>query len=150
MRKSWGHITIFFLVVFVSLIVKVFIFDIRLVSGTSMSPALHDGALVAEFKLAWGIPVPFRNGPWNGRYVIKRCVAAPGTTLVFSTKPEYSVRIGELIIPLTREQYKKMKDAERVPEGMIFALGDNMTESRDSRHYGFVSIDSIRGKLVWQ
>ncbi|NLK59477.1 MAG: signal peptidase I [Treponema sp.] len=166
MGKSGGHAAVFFGVVLASLLIKLFVFDIRLVSGSSMSPALQDGALVAEFKLAWGIHLPLRNNylvrwseprpgdvviyPWNGRYVIKRCVATAGTALVFSEKPEYSVHIGELTIPLTREQYIKMKNAERVPEGMIFALGDNMTESRDSRHYGFVSIDSIRGKLVWQ
>ena len=157
-RQSFG-------VVLASLLIKLFVFDIRLVSGSSMSPALQDGALVAEFKLAWGIHLPLRNNylvrwseprpgdvviyPWNGRYVINDA-SQPREQRWFFGKPEYSVHIGELTIPLTREQYIKMKNAERVPEGMIFALGDNMTESRDSRHYGFVSIDSIRGKLVWQ
>ncbi len=166
MGYSGQHIRIFFLVVLASLFIKVFILDIRLVSGPSMRPALQDGSIIAEFKLAWGIPVPFQNKylirwseprpgdlviyPWNGRYVIKRCVATAGTPLVFTVKPEYSVHIGELSVPLTREQYEHLKETVRIPDGMIFTLGDNMAESRDSRHYGFVSIDSLRGKLLWQ
>lgn len=166
MGNSRQHLYLFFLVVFLSLFVKLFILDIRLVSGSSMSPALQDGSVITEFKLAWGIPVPFRNSylirwseprtgdlviyPWNGRYVIKRCIATAGTPLVFTEKPEYSVHVGELTVPLSRDQYETMKKTERVPEGMIFTLGDNMAESRDSRHYGFVSIDSIRGKLLWR
>lgn len=166
MKNSREHLYLFLLVVLLSLFVKLFILDIRLVSGSSMSPTLRDGSVIAEFKLAWGIPVPFSNSylvrwsepeagdlviyPWNGRYVIKRCIATAGSPLAFTDKPEYSVLVDELIIPLTRDQYETMKKTERVPENMIFTLGDNMAESRDSRHYGFVSIDSIRGKLLWR
>lgn len=165
METSRQHSTVFLLVVLISLVIKLFILDIRIVSGPSMLPGLKDGSIIVEYKLAWGIPVPFKNKyivrwgeprpgdiviyPWNGRYVVKRCIATAGTPLVFSEKPEYSVRIGNQSIPLTGEQYQKLHTAEQVPEGMIFTLGDNMSESRDSRHYGFVSLDSIRGKLVW-
>ncbi|HHU36199.1 MAG TPA: signal peptidase I [Treponema sp.] len=166
MSSSTRHALIFFIVVLFSLVIKLCVLDVRVVSGPSMIPALHSGSLVMEFKLAWGIPVPFSNTylarwsepkqgdvviyPCNGRYVIKRCAASAGTPLVFSENPEYSVRIGNRTVLLPWENYQKMKDAERVPVGMIFALGDNMDESRDSRHYGFVSIDSIRGKMLWK
>jgi signal peptidase I len=43
-----------------------------------------------------------------------------------------------------------LKNATKVPEGMMFTLGDNMAESRDSRDYGFVSLDSVRGKVLWR
>ena len=48
MGKSGGHAAVFFGVVLASLLIKLFVFDIRLVSGSSMSPALQDGALVAD------------------------------------------------------------------------------------------------------
>jgi signal peptidase I len=166
MKKSIGSIFLFFLIVLFALFLKLFVFDILCISGPSMRPTLTHGTIVIEYRLAWGIPIPFRNDylvrwgipkkgeivifPWDGRYVIKRCVAQPLTPLVFSSERGYSVLVSGQTIPLREDQYLKMKDAKYVPAGMIFALGDNMAESRDSRDYGFVSIDSIRGKALWK
>ena len=156
----------FFSIVLAALFVKLFVFDLMYISGPSMLPALKPGSFAFEYKLAWGIPVPFRNSylvrwgsprtndiviyPLHGRYVIKRCIAREGTPLAFSGEKGYSVRIGERIIPLTGDQYQKLKNTARVPQGMMFALGDNMAESHDSRDYGFVSLDSLRGKVLWR
>lgn len=166
MGRMIRPVFVFFSVMLFALAVKLFVFDVMYVSGPSMSPALSHGTLVAEFRLAWGIPVPFSNEylvrwgtprvgdvvifPINGRYVIKRCLACEGVPLVFSDERGYSVTVEDALIPLDETQYKNLKNAECVPEGMMFALGDNMAESRDSRDYGFVSIDSIRGKVLWK
>jgi signal peptidase I len=39
----------------------------------------------------------------------------------------------------------------RVPRGRVFAMGDNRDNSSDSRMWGFVPVDSIRGRamVVW-
>ena len=166
MKHAGRSIRIFLAVVLLALFVKMFVFDIIYVSGPSMKPSLQNGAFILELKLAWGIPVPFRNAymlrwgkpvsgevvifPWLGRYVVKRIAATEGTPLAFSAESGYSVLIGNRSVPLNEAQYQKLKNADRVPEGMIFALGDNMAESRDSRDYGFVSYDSIRGKVLWK
>jgi len=166
MKKSVRPVFIFFAVFLAALMTKLFVIDIMPISGPSMRPTLAHGSFLIEYKLAWGIPVPYRNAyfvrwgspavgdiiiyPWLDRYVVKRCVAKEGTPLAFSDETGYSVRVGEREISLTREQYQNLKNAERVPEGMVFALGDNMAESRDSRDYGFVSLDSIRGKVLWR
>jgi signal peptidase I len=166
MMRTSRTIIAFFAVFLAALALKLFVVDVMPVSGPSMRPTLSDGALIVEYKLAWGIPLPFQNRylarwgkpragdivvyPLNERYVVKRCVAPEGAPLAFSDETGYSVRVGERTIPLTREQYFKLRCAERVPEGMLFALGDNMAESRDSRDYGFVSIDSVRGKVLWR
>jgi signal peptidase I len=166
MKRSASSVYVFFTVILIALAVKLFAFDVMFVSGKSMEPTLSHGNPVIEFKLAWGIPLPFGNTyiarwgepkpgdvliyPWNGRYVIKRCVAIGGMPLVFSEESGYSVSVAGRSVPLTGAQYQKMKTASRVPDGTVFALGDNMAESRDSREYGFVSIDSIRGKILWK
>jgi len=36
-----------------------------------------------------------------------------------------------------------------VPEGYYFMVGDNYYESMDSRFWGFISQESIKGKVVW-
>ncbi len=166
MKPPRSHTTVFFAVFLVALVLKIFALDIMRVSGPSMRPSLEQGTFVVEFKLAWGIPVPFANRylvrwglpeagdvviyPILGRYVIKRCVAGAGVPLEFSREGGYSVRVGERVIPLNDDQFRKLCGTARVPDGMIFALGDNMEESRDSRDYGFVSADSVRGKVLWK
>jgi signal peptidase I len=166
MKHSAPTVFLFFAIILAALFVKLFVFDLMFVSGPSMEPNLTHGTPVIEFKLAWGIPLPFGNDylarwgkpavgdiviyPWHDRYVIKRCAATEGCPLVFSDKSGYSVSISGRAIPLSGAQYQKLKNANRVPDGMVFALGDNMAESRDSREYGFVSLDSIRGKIVWK
>lgn len=166
MKQRRNSTRYFFLTILFSLFVKLWILDLIYVSGPSMTPALRHGTFAFEYKLAWGIPVPFRNAylvrwskpeagdiviyPWLDRYVVKRCAAIEGVPLVFSAEKGYSIEIGGRPVPLTEAQYQKLKSAKAVPEGMIFALGDNMAESRDSREYGFVSLDSIRGKILWK
>ena len=166
MIKSVRPIIAFFAVFLAALIIKLFVIDVLDISGPSMRPTLTHGSFIVEYKLAWGIPVPFENRylvrwgspnvgdiviyPWRDRYVVKRCVAREMTPLAFSSDTGYSVRIGERTIPLTREQYENLKNATTVPDGMMFTLGDNMAESRDSRDYGFVSLDSVRGKVLWR
>lgn len=166
MSHTKGTVRLFFSVVFLALFFKLCIVDCMYVSGPSMAPLLRHGSYILEFKLAWGIPVPFTNTyllrwgkpktgdiviyTWLDRYVIKRIAATENTPLVFTEKSGYSVKIGDRSVPLSESQYAHLRWANAVPQGMIFALGDNLSESRDSRDYGFVSLDSIRGKVLWK
>ncbi|MBN1616838.1 MAG: signal peptidase I [Spirochaetales bacterium] len=165
MKTPMKPASVFLFVLILSILIKLCVLDIMRVSGPSMLPTLTEGTIVCEYKLAWGIPVPFRNSyflrwgepkvgdliiyPWLGRYVIKRCLATGGTKLVFSHDSGYSVQMGEVMLPLTREHYEKMRHITEVPVGTVFAAGDNPAESRDSREYGCISLDSIRGKVIF-
>ncbi len=69
----------------------------------------------------------------------------------------YKMRIEGRCIDLNAEQFRnlggfsKKRPAMLVPEGTVFAIGDNLDESYDSRDYGFVHIDSIYAKvLLWK
>lgn len=157
---------LFLAVVFASLFCKLFIVDILYVSGNSMSPTLSNGSFVIINRLAYGITVPATNTylvrwgepavndiivyPLDGRIVVKRCIATAGTKLDFIENSGYSVRAGERDVPLSETQFRRMVHTQNVPPGTVFTLGDNNKESRDSRDYGFVSLDSIRGKVVWK
>ncbi|MBO5137120.1 MAG: signal peptidase I [Spirochaetaceae bacterium] len=162
-KKS--HFLLFILAgIFIGIILKLFVFDVLRVEGTSMEPAIQDGNTVIVFKLAYGLVRPFSEDliiSWaepkpgdivlyfyNNRAVIKRCVAVAGEPLDFSFTSGYSLLVGGKEIPLTENQYQRIKHSHQVPNGMILAIGDNYSESIDSRNYGFVSVDNILGKVL--
>ncbi len=167
MKKTGRTPILFFSVVLAALACKLFVLDLMYVSGTSMVPALPAGSFVLEFKLSWGVPVPFANRyalrwgfpkpgdvvifPWQDRWVIKRCAGVPGDPLAFERTENgaYMTLRGERVA-LREDQFERLKAADRVPEGVFLALGDNRGESLDSREYGFVSFDSVRGKVLWK
>lgn len=144
--------------------IKIFCFDVLIVSGSSMEPAINDGSKVWINKVAYGVVKPFGDKlllQWekpkigdvvlyfyNDRAVIKRCVAVEGDSLDFSVGLGYSLIVNEKNIPLTESQYQKLKHNQGVPQDMILALGDNYTESVDSRDYGFVSVKNVLGRII--
>ncbi|WP_238579887.1 signal peptidase I [Treponema endosymbiont of Eucomonympha sp.] len=149
---------------------KLFVFDIVLVSGASMEQSLHKGELIPVYKLAYGVAKPFgaellvrwaspKRGDVvvfivRGAPVIKRCVALAGDALEYSSDSGHSVRVTDaahsraLEIPLSERQYQQMKYSSAVPDGTLFAVGDNYRESVDSRDYGFVLVQRTLGKAL--
>lgn len=85
---------------------------------------------------------------YNNKMVVKRCIATEFTPLEFYKDSEYSMKVNDKIIPLTEQQYHRIKNSPVVPEGMILAVGDNYLESIDSRNYGFISVENIIGKVL--
>ena len=141
-----------------------------------MEPTLSDGQFVVIWKLAYGIPFPAANGylcRWgmpkagdavfyyiDGRYVVKRCVKIEKMELHFISTPQEApesygaLKLDNRTIALNRVQFRNLggflpQTEQQVPAGFILALGDNAAQSRDSRDYGFVSVDSICGRLLW-
>ena len=148
----------------IGIILKLFILDILHVQGNSMEPTIKHGSSVFVNKLAYGLSVPFRGYflfQWkepeendvviylhDNKIVVKRCVACSGTHLEFTADSDYNLILGGKKINLTREQYLKMVQYDAVPEGYILAIGDNYSESVDSRDYGFVSVKNVTGKII--
>ena len=143
---------------------KLFIIDIAKVSGTSMYPAIKDGETIFINKLAYGIVTPLGDSllfSWkepkkgdivlyiyNGKPVIKRIVALQYEKLEYYTENGYTMKVAGVSIPLTEAQYQRIKYNSFVPENTVLCIGDNHLESVDSRNYGFVTIESILGKVL--
>ncbi|MCR4714698.1 MAG: signal peptidase I [Treponemataceae bacterium] len=144
---------------------RIFIINVEKVSGTSMEPSIKEGETVIVNKLAYGIANPATGKlivQWakpeindiivyymNDKLVMKRCVGVENMPLDFSKDSEYSFQVGGIEIPLTEQQYQRLKYNTSVPEGTVLAIGDNYEESVDSRIYGFIETDCILGKVIW-
>lgn len=127
------------------------VFLITQLSGNDMFPALKDGDLIIAFRLqeeyAKDDVVVYQ---WEGKLRIGRIAAREtdvvtlddsGTMLVNGT-----VQSGEVIYP----SYAKegLEYPYTVPDGCVFIMGDNRNQCEDSRDFGPVPMESLRGKVI--
>jgi signal peptidase I len=141
--------------------VKLFAADIMLVSGRSMEPSIGEGERIFVSKLAYGAALPFSSelfvrwaAPqkddvviyvYDNKTVVKRCAAVEGDAVEVT---RYRLTANGASYPQNEAQYRRFRGADAVPADMIFVVGDNLEESVDSRHYGFVSVRNILGKVI--
>jgi len=119
-----------------ALALKIFLFDIMIAEGRSMTPAIAPGAPLLVFRLAYGLRLP--GAP---AYLLRWALPREGDIVVFYTP------LGELAVKRCGPVA-----AGRSPDGRLTAdftaLGDNRDQSYDSRAYGPVPADNIVGKVV--
>ncbi len=124
-----------------------------------MEPAIYSGETVLVESISYGIT--FRDTPiirWGSpkrlsivqyqseELVIKRCGGVPGDSIELEGNNLY---INGELYQVTRSVAKQFEHLETIPKGYYFFVGDNRSQSTDSRHYGLIPIESIRGR-VWR
>lgn len=70
----------------------------------------------------------------------------PGT-VVFGLRWR-SLRAGDVVI-VRHQGIDKIKRVQKIRENQIFLVGDNLSSSTDSRHFGWLNKDSIRARVIW-
>jgi len=150
-------------------LVRTFAFQTFWVPSASMTPALgvYDRILVQKAFFSWhdvreGDIVVFSHppldqcpGPQEGD-LVKRVIALPGQTIYSSGNSIYVN--GRLLAEPYLPRYDPLgppigssQHPYRVPPGEFYLLGDNRSDSCDSRYWGPIEGSSIIGKvvLVW-
>ena len=139
----------------IAMVIRGLVIETFVVHGPSMEPTLVDGERLLVFKLAYKLGKPKRGDVVVLRYpldpsrdYIKRVVAVEGDTV--------ELRLGRLYVNgiLQEEPYVRYPGLYNmaslvVPQDTVFVMGDHRTDSEDSRFFGPVPVDLLKGKAIF-
>jgi signal peptidase I len=157
-----------------ALFIRTFIVQAFKIPSGSMIPTLQIGDHILVNKLAYGVRIPFweqylvefkqvERGDVvvfvfpedRSKDFIKRVIGAPGDSVEIRGKKVY-VNGKQIDDPHAHFEGDDPQNAgltsrddfgpKTVPENSIFVMGDNRDRSYDSRFWGFVNLDDVRGK----
>ena len=128
------------------------------VRGESMSPTLDPGqvCLLNKGSLRWRAPergelIAFQL-EGDDALCVKRVIGLPGETIALDDASVF-VNQKNLAEPylaphVVTHRDKLSRGRLTVPPGQYFVLGDNRGASEDSRSYGFVRAEELRGLVI--
>lgn len=160
--------------IILALFIRTFVVQAFKIPSGSMQNTLLIGDYILVNKFIFGVKVPFTDltfipvkHPQRGDIIvfkypedpskdfIKRVVAVGGDVVRIENKNVFvngALQENPFAIHVDPRTYPKEYQPRdnygpvTVPEGKIFAMGDNRDESNDSRFWGFVDVSSVRGK----
>ena len=137
-------------------------FSFMTVKGDSMSPLINEGQHILYARFFYGLRTDkywvrwnkVRNGDLvvfrqtgNDRLLIKRCIGVSGDR-IYCSDNKIQIAAGHTL-ELSSGMCDYFSDYAVVPENYLFVAGDNADNSIDSRTFGFVHRDDVRGKVVY-
>lgn len=143
---------------------RTFVFQAYEIPSGSMEETIMPGDMVFSEKITYygrdpqpGDIVTFTDPEDDSRILIKRVIATGGQTV--------DLRDGRVYVDgeLRDEPYTQGKPSVElepaygteitypytVPEGCIWVMGDNRTNSQDSRYFGAVDASAVTGKAIF-
>lgn len=173
-RRSalWEYIQVFAVAFFLVFgFMRPFVVEAFKIPSASMEDTLLIGDRILVAKFIYGIKVPFTNfrmldfhkpeigdvfvfkpPPAAGKTqnFIKRIVGLPGDTIEIRNGKLYRNGMAAANEDYVKRALAKMSPQRippfKVPEGHVFAMGDNRDRSSDSRVWGPVPIENIKGQ----
>ncbi|WP_150267602.1 signal peptidase I [Paenibacillus tepidiphilus] len=149
------------------ILIRWLLFKPFIVDGPSMKPTFHTGERVIVNEILYDIRSPQRGEvivfhvPSEGRDFIKRVIGVAGDTVkvegdvvTVNGQPVNETYIqGAIDAAHQNNALYNNKDFPNeefpdgtVPEGHVFVMGDNRSDSTDSRMIGYVPLDDIVGR----
>jgi signal peptidase I len=159
-----------------ALFIRTFIVQAFKIPSGSMQPTLLIGDHILVNKFLYGVGIPFTDiklldikKPARGDVIvfiypedeskdyIKRVIGLPGDTIqiidkqIFLNGSPYHDSVGVYVDPVTLRRGLLNSNRDNfgpvtVPPNALFVMGDNRDHSADSRFWGFVNINKVRGK----
>ena len=162
--------------VLIALFIRAFVIQAFKIPSSSMEPTLQVGDHILVSKFIYGIKIPFTdiklfqyNKPRRGDIIvfiypkdhskdfIKRVIGTEGDKVEVVRNKIY---INDKLMEDPWGRYEEKMDWRRyfqpmerygpeiVPKDSLFVLGDNRDNSQDSRFWGFVNLNAVKGKAL--
>ena len=172
MRAVWEWIFVVVIAIGAAMLIRVFLFQQYYIDGPSMQTTLMPQDRVLVNKMSYklhdihrGDVIVFDRVTNEVQHddLIKRVLGLPGETLEIRSCIVYidGVQVDEPY--LNPEQTSQIEPSARcgshtdmapieVPEDMVFVMGDNRVQSFDSRDFGPIDTDKVRGRafvVIW-
>ncbi|NLD18747.1 MAG: signal peptidase I [Clostridiales bacterium] len=155
-KHGWLHfLKLVVIAVIVTLLVIYIVLGFSRVDGSSMQPTLSDEQVVTYFRLS----DDFQRGdivaitmPSGDKYV-KRIIGVEGDVISIKNAGVYrnGKKLQESYVKgVTKEIGSKVKYPYTVEANKVFVMGDNRENSIDSRTFGPIVLDMVKGKLLFQ
>ncbi len=172
-REILEWIACILVAVIITLILRNYVFTLVKVDGSSMNPTLQNGERLVMIRLGYkpkkGDIVVVDSGTKSKAPWIKRVIGLPGDQIEFKSvegRNENGMPVEKIEIYINGEKQSESyissdnrrngngvdcyatvigKGIITVPENHIFVMGDNRTNSSDSRSIGFVPYKNVLG-----
>lgn len=151
-RKKIKSGQIYFIIALTLIFCNLFVCRLAFVYGKSMEPSLREKDCVLVWKWFYtpknGDIIITNNKNPLGQNLVKRVIAVEGQRVKLYQNQLYvdGQKIEEEYL---KNQKVSNQDMElTVPKQMVFLMGDNRLESKDSREIGCISYDAIEGKVI--
>lgn len=135
--------------------IALFVVSFEQVIGPSMEGTLNAGDVTIVNKLVYKFRTIKRNEivsiNQKDKIMVKRVIGLPGEHIEYKDNKLYvngSLVLENNISVETKDFKLEDIGYETIPKDMYFVLGDNRTNSSDSREFGLVKKDEIIGKIV--
>ena len=146
-KKIFKELIPYFVIIIAIVLIRTYIITPVRVDGRSMNPTLENNEILILKKFDKKYErfeiIVFKN---NNDKLVKRIIGLPGETVEIKDNKLYIN--GEYV----EETFKHLDTPDYkldgvIPEDMYFVLGDNRTNSLDSRYIGLISKDNIEGTI---
>lgn len=149
---GWGFLLLIPVIILLSLyVLLVFVGRPHVVKGNSMFPTLKDGDRILVVKYRFGTTpnrgdiVTFRDVRGDPEFLIKRVIAIGGDRLTFT---DQRIIVNDKYTYFSSSTRVKSKFTTNLPDNTVFVIGDNESQSYDSRFFGPVPLENITGHAI--
>lgn len=160
-----GYVEVLFLALLIAFLLRTFVIQAYKLPSSSMEDSLLSGDFILVNKLHYRFNEPkpgeiivFKYPLNPSKDMVKRVIATEGQTVEIKNKTVYvdgkmapdpfsAKHSDPRILPVDYSSRDNFGPVQ-VPAGNLFVLGDNRDDSQDSREWGFLDRNFIKGKAL--